>query len=207
MKHLFKLIGCLFISVVLFSQSAFSIGVFVAGFAATSGGANPGMHRMKDDEGIGGLIPGEHINMEWNDDQAEVVEKIRQATEKNPDEPVVLIGHSLGATTAVEMAFALKRFEIEVDVLVQLESIAIASNINEITPSNVKRGLNLWSTSDDTLNGLSVVEGSENIGIDGSNHADIDEPDDEGQTSETAFEGKNAWGIIQCVLSEDLKTD
>ncbi len=207
MKHFFRTIGCLSISLILFGQSAFAVGVFVAGFAATSGGANPGMHRMKDDEGIGGLIPGEHINMEWNDDQAEVVERIRQVKLSNPDEPVVLIGHSLGATAAVEMAFALKRIDIEVDVLVQLESIAIASNINEITPSNVKRGLNIWSTFEDTLNGLSEVEGSENIGIDNSNHADIDEPDDLGISSDERYQGKNAWAIIHCVLAEVLESD
>lgn len=205
MKRMFSTLALISSLLGLLSQSAFGVGVFIAGFAATSGGANPGMHRMSESAEIGGLIPGEHFNLEWNDDHDAVIEKIRQAKASNPNEPVVLIGHSLGATAAVEMAFTLKRFDIDVDVLVQLESIAVVSSTNETTPGNVKHGFNLWSTFEDTLNGLSEVDGSRNIGIDGTNHANIDEPDDVGTSSDPDFEGKNAWGIIHCVLAEILK--
>lgn len=204
MKRTLSVFGLILFSLVALAPPAFGVGVFIAGFAATSGGANPGMHRMSEATEIGGLIPGDHFNLAWNDDHDAVIEKIRQARANNPDEPVVLIGHSLGATAAVEMAFTLKRFDIDVDVLVQLESIAVVSSTNETTPGNVKHGFNLWSTFEDTLNGLSQVDGSRNIGIDGTNHADIDEPDDVGTSSDPDFEGKNAWGIIHCVLMDVL---
>ena len=135
---------------------------FFAGFSGTSFGANPGTHEMADSPGIGGAVTGGAHKFTWTQDD-EAVAAIQRALQADPCQPVVLIGHSIGADEAVETAEDLRKLGICVDLLVQIESIGIG---DEVKPANVERGVNIWSTSLAGLDGANSVEGSENIGVD-----------------------------------------
>lgn len=79
---------------------------------------------------------GEHFAWDQKD---KILEKIK---ERRPDQPIVLIGHSFGGDTAVEIAEELNKMENgfrKIDLLVTLDSVGFD---NDLIPQNVKRNLN-----------------------------------------------------------------
>jgi pimeloyl-ACP methyl ester carboxylesterase len=70
----------------------------------------------------------------------------------HPSQPVVLVGHSLGGDTAVDIANRLDSLEHgfrKVDLLVSLDAVGFN---NDIIPQNVKEHLNVFGESDWILN-------------------------------------------------------
>lgn len=178
------------------------VGVFISGFSASSSGGNPGTHQMADDGTISGNIPGNKLKRKHTQ-KSKIVKDIQDALKADPCEPVVLVGHSLGGSTAIKVAKKLKKLGICVDLLIQIESKGIG---DETLPERVVKGVNIWSTSRKGINGADNVDGSENIGIDDTTHTDIDEnPTKEdgsdnpsvGQSSQSGYEGSNCWDLVR----------
>lgn len=83
------------------------------------------------------------------DQKDEVMKEIKKI---HPDYPVVLVGHSLGGDTAVEIADeldSLKENFRTVDLLVTIDSIGFS---HDIIPQNVKRHLNVFGEKSIVLN-------------------------------------------------------
>lgn len=177
-----------------------AIGVFLHGFsgAGSSGGGTPGTEDMAND--FAPIIPGDTYHGSWRA-QADAVAKIKAAKEANPDEPVVLVGHSYGGDSIDEVSESLDECGICVDVYIQIDSVGA---FDDTTPSNVKCGYNIHSTSGDGVNGESDVDGSTNIPIDGTSHTGIDDKDDSGTSSDPEYEGKNANAVVGCILKHKL---
>ncbi len=148
------------------------IGVFVSGFSGSSGrsGSSGKTDMQKMAEKMDKDIPGGASEV-GHSQQGKAVKKICKALCKNPNQPVILVGHSFGGDSVVEIAEKLKKKCIKVDLMVQIDSVGVG---DEKKPDNVERGINIWSTSRKGVNGASNVEGSENIGLDGTTHTDID---------------------------------
>jgi hypothetical protein len=156
---------------------------------------------MADDADIGGQIPGGVKKWTWHDED-EACAAIEAALEEDPCQPVVLIGHSLGADEAIETAHLLEKKGICVDLLIQIESIGIG---DEELPDNVHKGVNLWSTSlDGFVDGATSVEGSENIEVDNTTHTDIDEKESTGAvtTAGSPYARMSAWEIVEYFIEE-----
>ncbi len=80
----------------------------------------------------------------------EIIDEIRKT---HHDFPVILVGHSLGGDTAVEVADELDSLQEgfrKVDLLVTIDSIGFS---NDILPQNVKNHLNVFGENSLILNG------------------------------------------------------
>ena len=78
---------------------------------------------------------------DW-DQKSEIVEEIARRDSK---QPIILVGHSLGADTAVEIANELNSLDYgyrQVDLLVSLDSVGLN---NDLIPSNVAKNINYFA--------------------------------------------------------------
>lgn len=120
--------------------------IFISGWQwmsspSKSEGSYAGIGRMA--EAIeGGRLYG------W-DQKKDILEQIGRT---HPEQPVVLVGHSLGGDTAVEVANELDSLEHgfrKVDFLVTLDAVGMN---NDIIPQNVKKHLNVFGEGNILLN-------------------------------------------------------
>lgn len=120
--------------------------VFVTGWQwmfspSKSEGSYAGLERMAEN------VEGARL-YGW-DQKSDILEHIKNT---HPDQPVVLVGHSLGGDTAVEVANELDSLESKfrkVDLLVTLDALGFS---NDIIPQNVKQHLNVFGESSWFLN-------------------------------------------------------
>jgi len=110
-------------------------------------------HPLKSEGGYAGVgrmaesIPGARIYA--HDQKSEIKEEINKT---HRDYPVVVVGHSLGADTAVEIANdydTLKGGFRPIDLLITMDAIGFS---NDIIPQNVKNHLNVFGESSFFLN-------------------------------------------------------
>ena len=83
------------------------------------------------------------------DQKDEIIEEIKKADRRFP---VILVGHSLGGDTAVEVADELDSLDHQfraVDLLITIDSVGAD---NDIVPQNVKKHLNVFGENDFFLN-------------------------------------------------------
>lgn len=76
------------------------------------------------------------------DQQASIINEIEK---RNDDQPIILVGHSFGGDSAVEIANELNTLEHgfrKVDLLVTIDSVGAN---NDIIPTNVKKNMNYFS--------------------------------------------------------------
>ena len=107
--------------------------IFIEGFSAFGISNGDGIKDMADN------LPGSK-RFSWNE-QDKIIEKIKKHA---PDQPVVLVGHSFGGDSAVEIANTLNSVKNGfrgVDLLVSIDSIGMN---HSIIPMNVKRNLNFF---------------------------------------------------------------
>lgn len=75
-------------------------------------------------------------------------EMLNEIKKIHPDYPVILVGHSLGGDTAVEIAEELDSLDYKfrpVDLLITLDAVGFK---NDIIPQNVKNHLNIFGEND-----------------------------------------------------------
>lgn len=107
-------------------------------------------------------------------------EILKEVLKVHPDYKVVLVGHSLGGDTAVEVANELDTLENKfrsVDLLITMDSVGFN---NDIIPQNVKSHLNVFGENDFFLNdGPHVARRHEKTSVDNilspKDHTDIDD--------------------------------
>jgi thioesterase domain-containing protein len=104
-----------------------------------------------------------------HEDQGTVVSRIVEYIRDKPDPKVILIGHSLDGDSAVKTAEPLEAEGIEVDLLIQIDSVGFG---DEEKPGNVERGVNIYSTSGEGIDGAQHVDGLKNCGLDDTTHTD-----------------------------------
>ncbi|MBC7539058.1 MAG: hypothetical protein H7281_09570 [Bacteriovorax sp.] len=105
--------------------------IFIEGFSAFGISNGDGIKDMADN------LPGAK-RFSW-DEQDKIVDEIKKHA---PDQPVVLVGHSFGGDSAVEIANTLNTVKNGfrgIDLLVSIDSVGMN---NTIIPMNVKRNLN-----------------------------------------------------------------
>lgn len=84
-----------------------------------------------------------------HDQKNEIIDEIKKT---HKDYPVILVGHSFGGDTAVEIADALDSLEHnfrKVNLLVTIDAVGLG---NDIIPQNVKEHLNIFGENDFFLN-------------------------------------------------------
>lgn len=107
--------------------------IFIEGFSAFGISNGDGIKDMADN------FPGAK-RFSWNE-QDRIVDEIKKHA---PDQPVVLVGHSFGGDTAVEIANSLNNVKNgfrSIDLLVSIDSVGMN---HSIIPMNVKRNLNFF---------------------------------------------------------------
>ncbi len=108
--------------------------IFIEGFSAFGISNGDGIKDMSDN------LPGAK-RFSWNE-QDKIIEEIKKHA---PDQPVVLVGHSFGGDSAVEIANTLnttKNGFRNIDLLVSIDSVGMNNNI---IPMNVNRNLNFFT--------------------------------------------------------------
>lgn len=121
--------------------------IFIEGFSAFGISNGDGVKDMADN------LPGAK-RFSW-DEQDKIIEEIKKHA---PDQPVVLVGHSFGGDTAVEIANALNNVKNgfrAIDLLVSIDSVGMNHNI---IPMNVKRNLNFFGEG-----GVPFIHGEPNV--------------------------------------------
>ena len=100
---------------------------------------------------------------------------VADALRRNPHEPIVIAGHSLGGDSAYNLAKALGERGIGVDSLIQIESVGL---FDEGPLDNVERRYN-FSTSglDPNFHGADLIRGAgwNNFNLSGLTHTTIDQ--------------------------------
>ena len=177
-------------------------GVFISGFSGTSSGAVPGTQAMASEPTIGRAIVGGSSTFTHTQVSA-AADAIVASLRANPNQPVVVVGHSFGGDSAIELCEELAKRNICVDLLVQVDSVGVG---DEVKPTNVRRGVNIYSTSGEGINGATTVSGSENIGVAGTSHTNIDDnpatnPNVGAVPAGAPFAGLNAWQIIAQLIA------
>lgn len=107
--------------------------IFIEGFSAFGISNGDGIKDMSDN------LPGSK-KFSW-DEQDKIIEEIKK---HSPDQPVILVGHSFGGDSAVEIANTLNSVKNgfrSIDLLVSIDSVGMNHNI---IPMNVKRNLNFF---------------------------------------------------------------
>lgn len=107
--------------------------IFIEGFSAFGISNGDGIKDMADN------LPGAK-RFSW-DEQDNILEEIKKHA---PDQPVVLVGHSFGADSAVEIANTLNSVKNGfrgIDLLISIDSVGMN---HSIIPMNVKRNLNFF---------------------------------------------------------------
>lgn len=107
--------------------------IFIEGFSAFGISNGDGIKDMADN------MPGAK-RFSWNEHD-EIIEEIKR---HSPEQPVVLVGHSFGGDTAVEIATTLNSVKNGfrgIDLLVSIDSVGMN---HSIIPMNVKRNLNFF---------------------------------------------------------------
>lgn len=107
--------------------------IFIEGFSAFGISNGDGIKDMADN------FPGSK-RFSW-EEQDKIIEEIKRHA---PDQPVVLVGHSFGGDSAVEIANTLNSVKNgfrTIDLLVSIDSVGMN---NSIIPINVKRNLNFF---------------------------------------------------------------
>lgn len=107
--------------------------IFIEGFSAFGISNGDGIKDMADN------LPGAK-RFSWNE-QDEILEEIKKHA---PDQPVVLVGHSFGGDSAIEIANSLNSVKNGfrgIDLLISIDSVGIN---HSIIPMNVKRNLNFF---------------------------------------------------------------
>ena len=110
--------------------------IFIEGFSMFGISDGDGIKDMADN------LPGAK-RFSWNE-QDKIVDEIKKHA---PDQPVVLVGHSFGGDSAVEIANSLNSLKNgfrSIDLLVSIDSVGMN---NTIIPMNVKRNLNFIGES------------------------------------------------------------
>jgi hypothetical protein len=105
--------------------------IFIEGFSLFGISNGDGIKDMADN------LPGAK-RFSWNE-QDKIIDQIKKHA---PDQPVVLVGHSFGGDSAVEIANTLNTVKNGfrgIDLLVSIDSVGMN---NTIIPMNVKRNLN-----------------------------------------------------------------
>ena len=105
--------------------------IFVEGFSLFGLSDGDGIKDMADN------MPGAK-RFSW-DEQDKIIDEIKKHA---PDQPIVLVGHSFGGDSAVEIANTLNTVKNGfrgIDLLVSIDSVGMN---NTIIPMNVKRNLN-----------------------------------------------------------------
>jgi hypothetical protein len=134
--------------------------VFVSGWQwmyspSKSEGSYAGVERMAD------AVEGARL-YGW-DQKKDILDLVKRTS---TDQPIVLVGHSLGGDTVKEVADALDSLEYnfrKVDFLVTLDAVGFG---NEIIPQNVKEHLNVFGENNFFLNdGPHVARRHENSKI------------------------------------------
>jgi pimeloyl-ACP methyl ester carboxylesterase len=165
--------------------------IFLSGGRGSSSRAADiaGIHQLGNNLTRDGVLPPDgQRNMQYDDD---VVGAAREYKDACPNGNLILVGHSYGGDTAIETAQTLGESGIRVALLVQMESFG---NYDDVLPASVDRGVNLYSTAYTfPVDGETDVAGSLNIGIDGSDHENIDDP--VGESNQGGFEHLNAHQI------------
>lgn len=107
--------------------------IFIEGFSAFGISNGDGVRDMADN------LPGSK-RFSWNE-QDKIIEEIKKHA---PDQPVVLVGHSFGGDSAVEIANTLNSVKNGfrgIDLLISIDSVGMN---HSIIPMNVKRNLNFF---------------------------------------------------------------
>ena len=125
--------------------------IFVEGFSLFGLSDGDGIKDMSDN------LPGAK-RFSWNE-QDKIIDEIKKHA---PDQPVVLVGHSFGGDSAVEIANSLntaKNGFRTIDLLVSIDSVGFN---NTIIPMNVKRNLNFIADGS-----MPIIHGNPNIARNG----------------------------------------
>ncbi len=107
--------------------------IFIEGFSAFGISNGDGIKDMADN------LPGSK-RFSW-DEQDKIIEEIKK---HSPEQPVIMVGHSFGGDSAVEIANTLNSVKNgfrSIDLLVSIDSVGMNHNI---IPMNVKRNLNFF---------------------------------------------------------------
>lgn len=107
--------------------------IFIEGFSAFGISNGDGIKDMADN------LPGAK-RFSW-EEQDKIIEEIKK---HSPEQPVVLVGHSFGGDSAVEIANTLNSVKNGfrgIDLLISIDSVGMN---NSIIPMNVKRNLNFF---------------------------------------------------------------
>lgn len=83
------------------------------------------------------------------DDKENIIKEVKK---RDPDQPLVLVGHSFGGDTAMEIATELNSLEHgfrKVDLLITLDSVGFD---NDTVPSNVKKNINFLANDNTWIN-------------------------------------------------------
>jgi pimeloyl-ACP methyl ester carboxylesterase len=116
----------------------------------------------------GGRLVATHRQRDW------VIDQIKKAKAANPCEPVILVGHSWGGQSAIDIANALKSSGIDVDLIVSIDPVNSAPLGDDgfDLPDNVLNGVNIYNADPGAVGGKQVTH-AVNVKVNNTDHVKI----------------------------------
>lgn len=151
--------------------------IFTSGFNSSASGQAIGSADPQS-TGLGQLSQQEFITENFDsktfswDQQEEIIETVVNFHNEHPDAPIVLVGHSFGADSNLEVAEELNNLHINVDKMAIVDSVGV---YDAKIPENVLSAINIWSSSGDGIDAERNIEGARLIVLDNTNHTQIDD--------------------------------
>ncbi|MBI4451951.1 hypothetical protein HY637_00850 [Candidatus Woesearchaeota archaeon] len=102
-----------------------------------------------------------------------VKELVKSELQRDKNQPVIIVGHSLGGTSAITLSNSLKEDHIEVDLVVTIDKVGF----NNVKPDNVKELINIRQKDGLELHGEEIEGTDEEHILSKIKHTDIDNID------------------------------
>ncbi len=105
---------------------------------------------------------------------------VRAQLKADPDQPVVIYGHSRGAAKSLKLARDLAKENIKVDLVLTIDPVLIDPALSQVVPQNVARAVNYYQTQSLLLPGIYITAESsdtllENRRVSNEGHGTIDD--------------------------------
>jgi len=79
---------------------------------------------------------------------------VMSSLHENPNQPVVVFGHSRGAARSLQLTRMLQQAGVSVNLLLTIDPVMIDPALNQVVPSNVKTAINYFESLSSPLEGL-----------------------------------------------------
>ena len=138
-------------------------GNLAVGFTGLGNSSASGVHRIASVFANNALIGPTRVFR--HQDTTQALAFVRSQLHSDPNQPVVIFGHSRGAASGLKLARTLQKAGVTVDLLLTLDPVMMDPALNHRVPSNVALAVNYYEKLSSPLEGVYLTGNPETTDI------------------------------------------